>query len=109
MIVSGGEIVEFSRTLDNFPTPEKLQALGKTHGFIPFVFVPKPLIEESAWSAPGEDDFYPTLALDIVGKTGTESTATVTNFPIKANLDTGSPHCFVDKEAKMTRSQYVSQ
>ena len=60
------------------------------------VFVPKPLIEESAWSVLDEDDFYPTLALNIVGTTRTENTTNVTNFLVKADLDTGSPHCFVD-------------
>lgn len=49
MIVCGGKIVESSKTLDDFPTPEKLQAMGKECGFIPFVFVPRPLIEESNW------------------------------------------------------------
>ncbi len=90
MIVCGGKIVEFSRTLDNFPTQEKLQAFGKEHGFIPFMFVPKPLIEESTWSALGEDDFYPTLTFSVAGKNQEGSTT------INADLDTGSPHLFVD-------------
>jgi len=73
MIVCGGEIVEVSRNLDNFPTPEKLQAIGKERGYIPFVFVPKPLIEESTWSALDEDDFYPTLTFSVAGKDQEES------------------------------------
>jgi hypothetical protein len=92
MIVCCGEIVEFSRTLNNFPTPEKLQAIGKERGYIPFVFVPKPLIEESAWSTLDEEDFYPTLRLNIAGT----NAGNVTNFSISADLDTGSPHLFVD-------------
>lgn len=90
MIVCGGKIVEFSRTLDNFPTSENLEALGKERGFIPFVFVPKPLIEESPWSVLDEDDFYPTLTLSVAGKDQKGSTT------VNADLDTGSPHLFVD-------------
>jgi hypothetical protein len=90
IIVCSGEIVEFSRTLDNFPTPEKLQALGEEHGFIPFVFVPKPLIEESTWSVLDEDDFYLTLTFSVAGKNQEES------LSVNADLDTGSPHLFVD-------------
>ncbi len=90
MIVCGGKIVESSKTLDDFPTPEKLQAMGKECGFIPFVFVPKPLIEESTWSALDEDDFYPTLTFSVAGKDQEESTT------VNADLDTGTPHLFVD-------------
>ncbi|MGH7599839.1 MAG: hypothetical protein ACREOI_26080 [bacterium] len=68
MIVCGGKIVEFSKTLADFPAPEKLQAMGKECVFIPFVFVPKPLIEESAWSVLDEDGFYPTLTFSVAGK-----------------------------------------
>jgi hypothetical protein len=90
MIVCGGKIVESSKALDDFPTPEKLQALGKECGFVPFVFVPKPLIEESTWSILDEDDFYPTLTFSVAGKDQVESTI------VKADLDTGSPHLFMD-------------
>jgi uncharacterized protein (DUF433 family) len=89
MIVCGGKIVESSKTLDDFPPPEKLQAMGKECGFIPFVFVPKPLIEESTWSALDEDDYYPTLTFSVAGKDQEESTI------VNADLDTGSPHLFV--------------
>lgn len=64
--------------------------MGKERGFIPFVFVPNPLIEESTWSALDEDDFYPTLTFSVAGKDQAESTT------VKADLDTGSPHLFVD-------------
>ena len=46
ILVCGSKVLKSSRTLDDYPTPEDLQSVGKKHGFIPFVFVPKPLIEE---------------------------------------------------------------
>jgi len=61
MVVCGGKIIAFSKALDDFPSRKKLEELGKAHKAIPFVFVPKPLIEESTWSNLGEEDFYPTL------------------------------------------------
>jgi hypothetical protein len=96
ILVCGGKVLEFSRTLDNYPTPEKLQAFGKEHGFIPFVFVPRPLIEESPWSALAEEDFYPTLKLHFAAKTQKESRPRATGFAVDADFDTGSPHLFVD-------------
>lgn len=96
MIVCGGKIVAFSKNLDDFPSREQLDALGKTHGFIPFVFVPRPLIEESAWSTIDENDFYPTLLLNIADQTHAEVATNDNVVTIKADLDTGSPHLFVD-------------
>jgi hypothetical protein len=96
ILVCGGKVVEFSRTLDDYPTPEKLQALGKERGFIPFVFVPRPLIEESVWSVLAEEDFYPTLKLHVTAKTQGQSRLRANGFAINADFDTGSPHLFVD-------------
>ena len=66
MLVCGGEVVESSKTLRNYPSREKLMALGEESGFVPFVFVKAPLIEEeSAWAALPHADFYPTLPIII--------------------------------------------
>ena len=46
ILVCGGEVVEASETLRNYPSREKLMALGKARGVVPFVFVKAPLIEE---------------------------------------------------------------
>jgi len=44
------------------PEKNKLMALGKARGVVPFVFVKAPLIEEeSAWSVLPHADFYPAL------------------------------------------------
>jgi hypothetical protein len=96
ILVCGGKVLEFSRTLDDYPTPEKLQTLGREYGFIPFVFVPKPLIEESTWSPLAEEDFYPTLKPHFAARTQEESRSRTTSFAVDADFDTGSPHLCVD-------------
>jgi len=50
ILVCGGEVVELSETLRNYPSREKLMALGEERGFVPFVFVKAPLIEEESAS-----------------------------------------------------------
>lgn len=104
MLVCGGEIVAFSKTLDDYPTPEKLHAIGKERDFIPFVFVPRPLIEESNWSALDEDDFYPTLTFHIVEISQIEGKTSAPGFSVSADLDTGSPHLFLDYEQLLEES-----
>jgi len=62
ILVCGGEVVESSETLRDYPSREKLMTLGEERGVVPFVFVKAPLIEEeSAWTALPHADFYPTL------------------------------------------------
>jgi len=46
VLLCGGEVVEYSATLRNYPSREKLMALGEERGVVPFVFVKTPLIEE---------------------------------------------------------------
>lgn len=104
LLVCGGEILEHSRTLDDYPAPEKLQAVGQDRGVIPFVFVPKPLIEESSWSALDDDDFYPTLPLQLSSAHETQSKS---SFMVTADFDTGSPHLFVDYD-KLAEERVLS-
>ncbi len=65
MLVCGGEVIESSPTLQNYPSREKLMQAGRQRGLVPFVFVREPLIEESGWSALAGDDFYPTIRLTV--------------------------------------------
>jgi hypothetical protein len=51
LLVSGGEVLEASPTLQDYPSREKLLDIGRQRGRVPFVFVREPLVEESAWSA----------------------------------------------------------
>ncbi len=55
MLVCGGEVIESSPTLRNYPSREKLMQIGRQRGLVPFVFVKAPLIEESGWSALSAD------------------------------------------------------
>lgn len=58
ILVCGGEVIESSETLRNYPSREKLMALGEEHCVVPFVFVKAPLIEEeSAWAVLPRADF----------------------------------------------------
>lgn len=47
LLVCQGKIIESSSTWRNYPSREKLMAVGKQNGYVPFVFVKAPLIEES--------------------------------------------------------------
>jgi hypothetical protein len=62
MLVCGGEILESSPKFIEYPSSEKLIAVGQQRGMIPFVFIRTPLIEESRWSDLPELDYYPTLS-----------------------------------------------
>jgi len=96
LIVCGKQIIEYSRILEDYPPPEKLRTIGRERNLIPFVFVSKPLIEESSWSALDEDDFYPTLRLQCSRFSQATSITIPANLALDADLDTGSPHLFVD-------------
>jgi hypothetical protein len=96
MLVCGGEILESSPELIEYPAREKLMALGKKSGLIPFVFIYKPLIEESSWSAIDDSDYYPTLSI-IVGRFGvTASKLLSEGVMVEADFDTGSPDLLLD-------------
>jgi len=51
MMVCGGKILEWSPTLNDHPSDEKMEMIGKQSGYAPFIFMANPLIEESAWAA----------------------------------------------------------
>ena len=65
LLVCGGKILDASPKLIEYPSAKRLMALGKKHGLIPFVFIYKPLIEESNWSAMADSDYYPTLPINV--------------------------------------------
>ncbi len=46
MLVCGGKILEWSPKLDDYPSDEKMEAIGMQSGYAPFVFMANPLIEE---------------------------------------------------------------
>jgi len=49
LLVCHGEIIESSSNWGDYPSREKLMTLGKQNGYVPFVFVREPMIEESMW------------------------------------------------------------
>jgi len=97
ILVCGGEVVECSETLRNYPSREKLMALGEERGVVPFVFVKAPLIEEeSAWAALPHADFYPTLSI-IIGTAECAAEKLVeSGIACLADFDSGSPHLFLN-------------
>jgi hypothetical protein len=46
ILVCGGQVIESSPTLRNYPPGEKIMQIGRQRGLVPFVFVKTPLIEE---------------------------------------------------------------
>lgn len=96
MLVCGGEILESSPKLLEYPAREKLIALGKKSGLIPFVFIYKPLIEESSWSVIDASDRYPTLSI-FVGRFGVPTSKLLSEgVVVEADFDTGSPDLLLD-------------
>lgn len=51
MLVCGGKILEWSPKLNDYPSDEKMEAIGMQSGYAPFVFMANPLIEESQRAA----------------------------------------------------------
>jgi hypothetical protein len=50
LLVCGGEVLEASSTLRDYPSREKVMQIGEQRGYVPFIFVREPLVEESGWS-----------------------------------------------------------
>jgi len=96
VLVCGGEVLEASPTLRNYPSREKLMHIGQQRGRVPFVFVREPLVEESGWSALVGNDFYPTVRLaGAAPGTSTENLAAA-GVELTADFDSGSLNLFVD-------------
>jgi hypothetical protein len=91
MLVSGGEILETSSTMRNYPSREKLTQIGRQRGRIPFVFIADPLIEESAWSVLPDNDFYPAVHLTVAAPGTSAEQLPIQGLKINADFDTGSP------------------
>jgi hypothetical protein len=61
LLVCGGEVLESSPALRDYPSRDKLLNLARQRGRVPFVFVREPLVEESVWTSLDMGDFYPTI------------------------------------------------
>lgn len=105
ILVCGGEVVESSETLRNYPSREKLMALGEERGFVPFVFVRMPLIEEeSAWAALPHVDFYPTLSIIIGSRECPAEKLVESGIACLADFDSGSPHLFLNYDMLLSHN-----
>ncbi len=57
MLICKGEIIEWSPTLDDYPSREKRHAIGRQMAYAPWTFIANPVIEESYWAAISDNDF----------------------------------------------------
>ena len=102
ILVCGGEVIESSPTLQNYPSREKLMQTGQQRGLVPFVFVRGPLIEESGWSVLPRGDFYPTIRLSIAAAGTSTEHLPNTGIELTADFDSGSPGLFMNYDLMMT-------
>ncbi|MEK7728916.1 MAG: hypothetical protein AAB354_10915 [candidate division KSB1 bacterium] len=98
MLVCGGEILDFSSRLLDYPSSEKLKRLGKSRGLIPFVFIRAPIVEESSWAFLAEEDYYPTLPISFSRFGSSSSEFKASKIEIEADFDTGASHLLLDHD-----------
>lgn len=96
MLVCGGKIIEWSSKLDDYPSNEKREALGKQIGYAPWTFIANPVIEETYWAAVAADDFYPSVSITVGAKSCEEEKITQAGLQFDADLDTGSGNIILD-------------
>jgi len=102
LVLCGIEVAADSEHLE-YPDSKTLEAIGKQHDRIPFLFEREEFIEEITGSAkwvntydgliPRPDDYYPTVFLEIVRDEIT--------LPMLADFDTGAPEIYTDLERLM--------
>jgi hypothetical protein len=98
ILVCGRKVIESGPTWENYPTDEKLQAIGEQYGLIPFVFAAAPMIEESAWARLSDNDFYPSFPIVVAAKEQSPHDLVDNGFAIEADFDTGSPDVLLNYE-----------
>jgi hypothetical protein len=96
MLVCGGKIIESSPTLDDYPSDEKMYALGKQLGYAPLVFIANPVIEESYWVVLPKNDFYPSLSITIGSADWDEAELQEKGIAMNADFDTGAASLWFD-------------
>lgn len=96
MLLCGGKLIEWSAKLQDYPSDEKMHALGKQLGYAPLVFVANLHIEESLWAALPRDDFYPSLTVTIGAADWDQADLSKKGITLDADFDTGSPYISAD-------------
>lgn len=96
MLICGGKIIEWSPTLDDYPSREKKYAIGRQMGHAPWTFIANPVIEESYWAAVSDNDFYPSLSIAFGAENWNEEDIIKKGLKFDADLDTGSGNIMLD-------------
>ncbi len=109
ILVCGGKIWDSSTRLRDYPTEDKLVALGKQLGYAPLVFVAAPIIEESSWKALPWEDFYPSLEITLGADNWTAEVMQEKGLEIEADLDTGSGETLFDYDLLKSRNVVPAQ
>lgn len=96
MLICGREIIESSPTLNDYPSQEKMDAIGRQLGYAPWTFIANPVIEESYWSALRDNDFYPTLSITVGAASWSKDELHEKGFKIDSDFDTGAGDMMLD-------------
>jgi len=96
MLVCGGEIIEWSPTLNDYPAREKRHSIGRQMGYAPWTFIANPVSEESYWAALPDNDFYPTISIAFGAENWSLEDVMKKGLEFDADLDTGSGNMMLD-------------
>ena len=109
ILVCGGKVIESGPTLRSYPRSEKLLAVGKQYGLIPFVFLRGPIIEESIWTVLPFNDSYPTLPIIVAAENENPLNLKANALVIDdADFDTGSTDVMLDY-AQLLENKIISE
>jgi hypothetical protein len=109
MLICKGEIVEWSPTLDDYPSREKRHAIGRQMGYAPWTFIANPVIEESYWAAVADNDFYPSLSIALGAANWNEEDVIKKGLKFDADFDTGSGNIMLDYTLMRSRNIIENQ
>jgi len=109
MLICKGKIIEWSPTLDDYPSHEKMDEIGKRLGYAPFTFIANPVIEESYWTVIQANDFYPSLSVTLGAANWSKDELMENGMTFNADFDTGSPDTLLDYTLLRTKNIVPNQ
>ena len=93
-------MVSSSSKFDNFPRSEDIEVVGKRTKKTPFIFMRPIQIDESShnsnWSNLQDNDYYPTLNIQIGSETWNKEKIRNEGVQLEADMDTGCSYIFID-------------